>query len=389
MKLGERIRELRQRDGRTQEALAGELGVTAQAVSRWENGICCPDVELIPSIASYFSVSIDELFGYERDRAKKAEALYERIIGMIRENNGINISMDACVALAREAVIEFPGHEKLTFALASALYNAGYVRYGEHHIEDAEGYSVYDTARHRAYHEWQEAMRLFEKLLETLKAGPLRREAVQKLSQLYKNLGEREKALTLAEAAPGFNESGAMLRINAFDGREELTACGEALLQAVHCASGLMQRMVMTDLHLFPEDAAELLDNAAEMFRLVCTDGCYGKSSEWLAGLQLLRSYYLWLAGEKDTAFEALDSALAHAQTFDRLRDESPECFTSPLLRHVKIHAETLPEGLNFSAELPEVWPWWCVPRRGEVRAEMENDPRWKAWADRAAGQPG
>jgi transcriptional regulator with XRE-family HTH domain len=36
--LGERIKLFRQRGGRTQEALAGELGVTAQAVSRWENG---------------------------------------------------------------------------------------------------------------------------------------------------------------------------------------------------------------------------------------------------------------------------------------------------------------------------------------------------------------
>ena len=51
--LGERIKELRQRDGRTQEALAVELGVTAQAVSRWEKGICYPDMELIPSIANF------------------------------------------------------------------------------------------------------------------------------------------------------------------------------------------------------------------------------------------------------------------------------------------------------------------------------------------------
>ena len=52
--LGERIKALRRRDGRTQEALASELVVTAQAVSRWEKGVCCPDLELIPSIASYF-----------------------------------------------------------------------------------------------------------------------------------------------------------------------------------------------------------------------------------------------------------------------------------------------------------------------------------------------
>ena len=68
IKLGERIKELRQRDGRTQEAPACELGVTAQAVSRWEKGICYPDLEVIPSVANYFGVSIDELFGYDNER---------------------------------------------------------------------------------------------------------------------------------------------------------------------------------------------------------------------------------------------------------------------------------------------------------------------------------
>ena len=75
IQLGERIKELRRRDGRTQEALASALGVTAQAVSRWEKGICCPDMELIPSLANYFGVSIDELFGYDNERTKKVEAL--------------------------------------------------------------------------------------------------------------------------------------------------------------------------------------------------------------------------------------------------------------------------------------------------------------------------
>lgn len=205
IKLGERIKEFRQRNGRTQDALAEELGVTAQAVSRWEKGICYPDMEVIPSIANYFNVSIDELFGYDNERSKKADALARQINDMIHQNNGKDVSMDECIALAREALIEFPGNEKLTLALASALFTAGYVRHGEHHIEGDDGYSVYDVVRHREYSEWKEAIRLYEKLLLSLNSGEMRQQAVIELSQLYKNTGEHEKALLLAQSAPDIN----------------------------------------------------------------------------------------------------------------------------------------------------------------------------------------
>ncbi len=50
LNLGIKIRELRRRDGRTQEALAEALGVTGQAVSRWESGGSYPDMEILPSL---------------------------------------------------------------------------------------------------------------------------------------------------------------------------------------------------------------------------------------------------------------------------------------------------------------------------------------------------
>ena len=59
IKLGEKIKELRRRDGRKQEELALALGVTGQAVSRWESGSCYPDMETIPAIANYFGVTIE------------------------------------------------------------------------------------------------------------------------------------------------------------------------------------------------------------------------------------------------------------------------------------------------------------------------------------------
>ncbi len=59
--IGKSIKNLRRSKGVTQEQLSEILGVSCQSVSRWENEFCYPDIELIPTIASYFGVTVDEL----------------------------------------------------------------------------------------------------------------------------------------------------------------------------------------------------------------------------------------------------------------------------------------------------------------------------------------
>ena len=61
--IGENIRNFRKKNDLTQETLADRLGVTYQSVSRWENGITYPDLELIPAIAEVLAVTVDELLG--------------------------------------------------------------------------------------------------------------------------------------------------------------------------------------------------------------------------------------------------------------------------------------------------------------------------------------
>ena len=61
--INEKIAELRKRKNITQEELARALGVTNQAVSKWERAVCCPDISLLPALADTFGISIDLLFG--------------------------------------------------------------------------------------------------------------------------------------------------------------------------------------------------------------------------------------------------------------------------------------------------------------------------------------
>ncbi len=61
--LGSNIMRLRKENDLTQEQLANGLGITYQAVSKWETGVSSPDIDLLPLLADVFEVSIDELFG--------------------------------------------------------------------------------------------------------------------------------------------------------------------------------------------------------------------------------------------------------------------------------------------------------------------------------------
>ncbi len=77
MNIGNKIRELRKQRGLTQEQLAENVGVSFQAVSKWENNIALPDITLAPVLASYFGVSMDELFDFS---LKEIECEIKKIV---------------------------------------------------------------------------------------------------------------------------------------------------------------------------------------------------------------------------------------------------------------------------------------------------------------------
>ncbi len=386
LNLGAKIRELRHRDGRTQEALAESLGVTSQAVSRWESGGSYPDMEMMPSIANYFGVTIDELFGYQNDREKKIDELVSRINEMNARNNGEDINMNECIALAREAMLEFPNNEKVMLCLASVLYNAGYVRYGEYHLSDEEGYDIYDVETHRTYGEWKEAISLYEKLLKTMHDGELRHRAIRELTQLYLNMGEHDRALEMIETAPNIYGSRAFLKAKATDGKRRAEAYGDALLKTVRACSELMVSGVLAnDKNMSISDKVKSLRGAIEIFNIICVDGNCGSHHSYIARIYTLLSLYLWLDGKKDEAFEALDHSLTQFKCFDECHMKEIGYYTAPLIRLVQHEVWRNDPDVDMPvktshASLADDWPWWCAPEYSIVKPEIQADPRWSEW---------
>ena len=75
--LGERIKYHRKRLGLTQEQLAERVRVSAQAVSKWENNLSCPDISVLPELADVFDISLDELLGHSSSAVCEAEPVEE------------------------------------------------------------------------------------------------------------------------------------------------------------------------------------------------------------------------------------------------------------------------------------------------------------------------
>lgn len=89
MTLGEKLTQYRKKNNLTQDAVAELLGVTPQAVSKWENDASCPDIMLLPQIATLYETTADELLSREAAAYRGARA---RIRAQSAGGNGLSYS---------------------------------------------------------------------------------------------------------------------------------------------------------------------------------------------------------------------------------------------------------------------------------------------------------
>ena len=170
IKLGEKIKALRKQKNISQEVFAGYLGVSFQAVSKWENGNTMPDVTMLPAIASFFGVSIDELFDFNLlEMEKQVEAI-------CHEAYKYHFTDEAkSERILRDGLQRFPGNDII---LNNLLYTLDYQTRGE------------------------EIITLCKTLIESTKDDSVKYDACRILASCYKENGQKDLVKPTLELIP-------------------------------------------------------------------------------------------------------------------------------------------------------------------------------------------
>ena len=207
IKIGEKIKSLRKKAEVTQERFAEYLGITPQAVSRWESETAYPDIEIIPSIANFFNVTTDELLGVNANKAKERIKKIEELIN----ENFMKGLIDKAIEICRNAIAEFPNNYKLISWLAFALHRkSGDVK----EENEKKKYLI-------------EMIELRERILEDCIDDGLRFSSLQQLSYAYNEMGNKEKSIEIANKLPFFYNTSNVVRWGILDGEERLNQIKE------------------------------------------------------------------------------------------------------------------------------------------------------------------
>lgn len=206
--IGNNLKQLRLQKGLTQEQLAEVFGVSAQAVSRWENNTSYPDITLLPGLAIYFNTSVDAIIGM--DEIRKEEAL-RKIHGEI---NDLVISgqTDAAVTLIRNSLKVYPNDSGLLMSLGETL---------AHRKDDPAA--------------TQEAISIAERILQNNDVSTKAKGTTSaNLLFLYLRANQGEKAAALIRSLPHIWESREILMPEVYGDQEyaeELKKCiGKVLI---------------------------------------------------------------------------------------------------------------------------------------------------------------
>lgn len=177
--IGEVIHNLRKEKGITQEQLGNFIGVSTAAVSKWESGLSYPDITIMPTLATFFNVSMDELFNF------KIKLSDTEVMNIFKKCEGLfsNGDMENAIKNSKEYVLKYHTNYDLKFKMGAL-----FTMYSWKSDDEEMGMSMITYS-----------INLFEDIVKNCKEKQLVEHALFQLGALYPTIDEDKKAIEALE----------------------------------------------------------------------------------------------------------------------------------------------------------------------------------------------
>lgn len=286
--LKDNLCRLRRERGVTQEAVAEHLGITAQSVGKWERGEGFPDITLLPALALYFNVTVDDLLGVGKARQQEQiKELFHTLDALAHKNDH-----DAALEILEKAYREFPNEHRILFRYLSELH------WSERDWKDPDSAAL--------------AIRLGEQILAESDNDDLRRNTIVILCRVYNVCGDKGNSIRYAKMLGNYYQTSNENLVKILRGE-----AGE--LQRQENIRELTEMLCSVLLHGpekgKPGDDLLRAEKCLDLLRLIYDEGDYGFAAVYLYEAQFARAFALAETEDADRCLEAL-SQTADAALF-------------------------------------------------------------------------
>ncbi|MBD5146072.1 MAG: helix-turn-helix transcriptional regulator [Ruminococcus sp.] len=353
--IGENLKKQRKLRELTQEQLADILGVSFQSVSKWERGEGYPDIEMLPTIANCFGITVDELIGMNevRDAADVKNILDKekdnRSKGLIEEN----------IKLLAEAVKVHPNNYKLLSLYALNLTFVAIDNKSEEYRQNN-----------------RKAVEIAERILAECTDPEIRNIMQGELCNYYQNLGEASKALEAAHKLPPMWQGSELIKMNILKGEDLVRLTQNNIFQLTNimflCLRTMADINAQNNPELTWEQRIEILRKAIAIYDIVFDKGDYNVYAYDLSFLHREISAMAIKAGDFGLALDSIEKAAEYAKYIDLLPEKKP--YVSLLVNKLEYKAANT--GKNFTNTFSEEFLMKMSDSRYD---KIRDDPRFKA----------